>query len=880
MRTDSAVTIRLEDYTPPPALIDAVDMTFELHANQTRVVTRMAVRPNPDNPYGDRLELAGDSVVLAGPPRIGGKDVEAEGFTATPDSLVLINPPQKPFTLEISTTVNPTANTQLMGLYRTSENYCTQCEPEGFRRITYFLDRPDVLATYIVRIEAEKDEAPVLLSNGNNIESGDIAGTTRHYAVWHDPYPKPSYLFALVAGDLASISEKFTTSTGRHVELAIYTEHGKQERAHYAMDALKRSMRWDEAAFGRAYDLDVFNIVAVSDFNMGAMENKGLNVFNDKYVLASPETATDGDYAGIESVIAHEYFHNWTGNRITCRDWFQLCLKEGLTVFRDQEFTADERSRAVKRISDVRVLRSHQFPEDAGPFAHAVRPQSYKEINNFYTATVYEKGAEIIRMLRTLIGQDLFRRGMDLYFERHDGQACTMEQFIQCFAEVSKQDFFDFMTWYFQAGTPEVTLTGEWREDSQTYVLDVSQRVPPTPGQPDKSPSVFPLTIGLISEHGQDIPLLLEDGGNVPNGMLVIKENTQRFVFSQVGSKPVLSANRGFAAPVKIVFEHSDEELLFLAAHDSDSFNRWQALQSYALRIITQAVKTGSGVALDPRYARTFETALSHSEFDSAYLAQLVVIPSETDIAQAIGTDVDPDAIFAARKELKTALGHALLPRLERMYQDLHSDDAYSPDAAQAGRRALRVAVLDLMAATGLPAAEQRALDHYHSATNMTDRMAGLVALMPFEGTARESALEDFYGRFQNDALVVDKWLALQAALPESGTLDRVRGLMAHPAFTLTNPNRVRSLIGIFGAGNPTQFNRADGKGYEFMAGMVLQLDGTNSQVASRLMGAFKSWRMLEPVRRGHAETALRTIAAHANLSADVGDMVTRALAP
>jgi aminopeptidase N len=879
MRTDAPVAVYLKDYTPPPALIDAVDMTFELHPTETRVITRMAVRPNPDAPYTDSLNLVGDGIVLACAPRIEGVELAQERFAATLDSLIVHNPPQKPFTLEIVTSVNPTANTQLMGLYRTSGNYCTQCEPEGFRRITYFLDRPDVLSTYIVRIEADKSEAPVLLANGNKIESGNIGGTDRHYAVWHDPFPKPSYLFALVAGDLAHISDCFTTSTGRAVELAIYTEHGKQARAHYAMDALKRSMRWDETAFGRAYDLDVFNIVAVSDFNMGAMENKGLNIFNDKYVLASPETATDGDYAGIESVIAHEYFHNWTGNRITCRDWFQLCLKEGLTVFRDQEFSSDERSRAVKRISDVRVLRGHQFTEDAGPFAHSVRPESYKEINNFYTATIYEKGAEIIRMLRTLIGPDQFRRGTDLYFERHDGQACTMEQFIACFADVSGQDFSNFMIWYAQAGTPQISAKGTWDASTHTYTLDVTQNVPATPGQPHKVPALFPLVVGLLGANGDDLTLTLENGTSVDAGVLVMKEHNQRFVFKNIGTKPVLSINRGFSAPVHVINDQTDDELLFLAAHDSDTFNRWQALQSYALRVLVKAVREGRDIVLDSRYPRTLETTLTRSEFDSAYLAHVLALPSESDIAQQLGKDIDPDAIQAARRGLKRALAHALMPRLERLYQELESDEAYTPDAASAGKRSLRAVVLDYLTSTKSQHAEQRAFDHYTCSSNMTDRMAGLGALMQIPGETREKALSDFYDRFQHDALVIDKWFALQASLPEAETLDRVRRLMEHPAFTLTNPNRVRSLIGMFAAGNATQFNRLDGTGYAFVTEMVLQLDRTNPQVASRLMGAFKSWRMLEPVRRAHAEAALRKVAAAGSLSADVEDLVSRALA-
>ena len=546
-----------------------------------------------------------------------------------------------------------------MGLYRAGATYCTQCEAEGFRRITYFLDRPDVMAVYTTRIEADKTEAPVLLSNGNLIAQGDVPGTSRHFAIWHDPFPKPSYLFALVGGNLASVKDTFTTMSGRKVALVIYVEPGKEDRCDYAMDSLKRSMRWDEEAFGREYDLDIFMIVAVSAFNMGAMENKGLNVFNDKYVLASPATATDGDYAGIEAVIAHEYFHNWTGDRITCRDWFQLCLKEGLTVFRDQEFTADQRSRAVERISDVRGLRSHQFVEDAGPLAHPVRPEVYHEINNFYTSTVYEKGSEVVRMIRTLLGPDTFRKGMDLYFERHDGQAATVEQFVQCFADASHRDMTQFMRWYSQAGTPDIKVAPHYDPRARTYRLDITQTVPPTPGQPNKEPMVIPLAFGLVGKNGSDLPLLL-DGKPLSRGVIELTKPNQSFVFTGVAERPIPSLNRGFSAPIKLALPIEADDLRFLAAHDSDPFNRWQAVQSLAMTLLkanVAALRAGAAVRDDDGLMAALGAVLKDTTLEPAFVALMLLPPSDADIAREIGSDVDPDAVFAARRKLRAAIG-------------------------------------------------------------------------------------------------------------------------------------------------------------------------------------------------------------------------------
>ena len=824
--------------------------------------------------------LDGDGLTLASL-RLDGEPMPPEHYVATPDRLTIAQPPQRPFVLEIETIVNPEANTQLSGLYRSGGTYCTQCEAEGFRRITYFPDRPDVMAVYTTRIEADKAEAPVLLANGNLRERGELAGG-RHYAVWHDPWPKPSYLFALVGGRLGSIEDRFVTRSGRAVALRIYVEPGKEDRAGYAMDSLKRAMRWDEEAFGREYDLDVFMIVAVSDFNMGAMENKGLNIFNDKYVLASPATATDADYLSIESIIAHEYFHNWTGNRITCRDWFQLCLKEGLTVYRDQEFTADQRSRVVARIGDVRALRAHQFVEDAGPLAHPVRPEVYREINNFYTTTVYEKGAEVVRMLDTLLGPDLFRKGMDLYFARHDGQAATVEQFVQCFADVSGRDLSQFMRWYAQAGTPEVVASGHYDAGSRSYRLDLAQVLRPTPGQPTKQPMVIPLLVGLLGSDGGDLPLTLADGLKPERNLLVLDAAAASFVFKDIPERPVLSINRNFSAPVKLVANLTAEDLRLMAARDSDGFNRWQAVQTLASALLVGNVarlRAGQEPEADEGLLDALGAILADASLEPAFVAEALSPPSEADIAREIGRDVDPDAIFRARTALRTLIGLHLNAPLAETYRRLSASGPYSPDAASAGRRTLKNVCLDLLAATQERHAIGLAAAQYRSADNMTDRLAALSTLALHAVPERTAAFDDFYRRYRDDPLVIDKWFSLQATMPEPATLDRVRALTAHPAFAMSNPNRVRALIGAFAQANQTQFNRPDGQGYEFVADKVLALDGTNPQVAARLASAFRSWRALEEVRRAHAEAALRRIAAAPSLSRDVADIVQRALA-
>jgi aminopeptidase N len=879
MRTEEARPVRLEDYRPPDWLVESVELDVSLDPTATRVRALLSLKPNGGAPAP--LKLDGDGLSLVSL-KLDGAPLAAEHYVATPDRLTIAQPPQRPFQLEIETLVDPSANTQLSGLYRSGAIYCTQCEAEGFRRITYFPDRPDVMAVYTTRIEAAKAEAPVLLANGNLVASGGVPGTDRHFAVWNDPFRKPSYLFALVGGKLGCVEDSFRAMSGRDVTLRIYVEPGKEDRCAYAMDSLKRAMRWDETAFGREYDLDIFMIVAVSDFNMGAMENKGLNVFNDKYVLASPETATDGDFERIEAVIAHEYFHNWTGNRITCRDWFQLCLKEGLTVFRDQEFSADMRSRAVERISDVRGLRAHQFVEDAGPLAHPVRPALYHEINNFYTATVYEKGAEVVRMLKTLIGPDNFRKGMDLYFTRHDGDAATVEQFVQCFADVSGTDLAQFMRWYSQAGTPEVVVTGSHDPGARTYRLDIAQTVPPTPGQPDKEPMELPFAVALVGRDGKDLPLKLADGGSVMRGVLTLTQPAQSFVFAEIEAPPVPSLNRGFSAPIKLIANLSAADLRFLAAHDGDPFNRWQALQTLATRLLVEnaaALRNQGTAREDASFIEALGATLADGKLEPAFVALLLTLPGEADIAREIGRDVDPDAIFTARAQLRAAVGERLGPPLFDHYRRLSEAGPFRPDAASAGRRALRNTCLDLLVATRRPDAIAMAARQYDVADNMTDRMAALAALSLQDVPERAAAIEDFYRRYAADPLIIDKWFTLQAAIAEPATLDRVKALTQHPAFSFGNPNRVRSLISAFAMANQKEFNRPDGAGYDFVVDTVLALDPKNPQLAARLLSALKSWRVLESGRRALAEQALQRVAATSSLSPDVGDIVQRALA-
>jgi aminopeptidase N len=880
MRTETPPTIRLKDYTAPAHLIAHVSLDVSLDPGATRVVATSRVRPNPSaRNAANTLELDGEELELKRI-AINGEEIGDNRYRVEGEKLYIDGVPDDEFELTIETVCNPQANTALSGLYRSNGVFCTQCEAEGFRRITWFVDRPDVMATYDVRIEADKASCPVLLANGNPVEAGELDGG-RHYAKWHDPWPKPSYLFALVGGDLACVTDTFTTMSGREVELRIYVEQGKQDRCAWAMQCLKASMKWDEDAFGREYDLDIFMIVAVSDFNMGAMENKGLNVFNDKYILARPDTATDQDHVHIEAIIAHEYFHNWTGNRITCRDWFQLCLKEGLTVFRDQEFTSDLRSRAVKRIQDVRTLRSHQFPEDGGPLAHPVRPQSYIEINNFYTATVYEKGAEVVRMMKTLLGPDKFAKALDMYFDRHDGDAATVEDFVACMEDASGRDMAQFFHWYNEAGTPAVTARLSWDEAQSSAQLDIRQSLAPTPGQPSKPALHMPLVTGLIGPDGRDMALRLQDGSEVPGGVLELREERQSWTFSGITEKPVLSINRGFSAPVTLTTGQQDDEMTFLMAHDRDTFNRWEAGQTLARSLILstmQAMNDGGTPPDIAAFAGALAQTLDSAQLEPAFKAQMLALPSEADIANMLGRNVDPDLVQRARDQVRARTADKLSGVLEAMASDL-PEGAYSPDADSTGRRSLAYGALSLWSAAAPDEAAALASRQFASAQHMSGVMGPLGVLASLDVPQRDDALAAFHAKYGNDHLLVDKWFTLHAMRPGTDAASHVRKLMGHDDFSIARPNRVRALIGAFAGMNQAGFNAANGEGYDLVAQVIMRLDERNPQVAARMAGGFRSYQIMEPGRRARAQTALARIRDKDGLSKDTLEMVTRLLA-
>jgi aminopeptidase N len=880
MKSEQPQTIYLKDYRPPSHLIDRVELDVSLSPGRTRVMSRLAIRPNPAAKKASAgLKLDGEKLTLLGV-SLNGTSLAPKDYDLTETALILKRTPAGPFSLEIATECDPEANKALTGLYRSRGIYCTQCEAEGFRRITYFLDRPDVLSRYSVRIEADKRDAPVLLSNGNLLEAGDLP-EGRHFARWEDPHPKPSYLFALVGGNLGVIEDEFTTASGRRVALRIYVEPGKESDCRWAMECLKRAMRWDEERFGLEYDLDTFMIVAVSDFNMGAMENKGLNVFNDKLILANPETATDEDYEHIEAVVSNEYFHNWTGNRVTCRDWFQLCLKEGLTVFRDQEFTGDVRSAAVKRIEDVRFLKARQFQEDAGPLAHPVRPASFIEINNFYTLTVYEKGAEICRMLQTILGREGFRKGLDLYFRRHDGQAVTVEDFVAAMADANSADLGQFMLWYSQAGTPELKLRLTHSRRDRTVRLSAEQVLSPSPGQERKKPQHIPLKLGLIDANGEDLPLKV-NGMPLKDGLLHIRKRKQSVVFEDIGEKPVPSLLRDFSAPVKLEVNLADRDLMFLMRHDTNLFNRWQSCQMLAMRLLKKAVaavRAGEPVRVPASFTDALRLSLRDEGLDAAYRATLLGLPGERDIALSIGRDVDPEAVHAARTAFRARLGKALMGDLAETYERHVGTGPYSPDAASAGKRSLRNAALSLMAASGARGALKRVSDHFNSARNMTDCIAALAILATVDLPAREKAFDSFHKRWKHNALVMDKCFSLQAGSPLPSTLDRIAALSAHPLFSMSNPNKVRALYGAFAHGNQARFNDASGRGYHIVADAVMAIDAFNPQIAARLAGAFETWRIFDAKRQQEARRALESIAAKDGLSRDTYEIVTKILA-
>lgn len=867
MRTDEPRAFHLSDYRAPEFRIRTAHLDFALSPQATRVTARLEIaRQSGSGPLilrGENQKLL--AIALDGRP-LGDGD-----YLLDDKSLTLPNPPAD-MVLEITSQINPSANTALEGLFLSNAMFCTQCEPEGFRRITYFLDRPDNLSVFTVRIEADKEQYPVLLANGNRIDAGDL-GAGRHYAVWHDPFPKPSYLFALVAGDLGAIHDSFVTMSGRKVALDIYVEHGNEQRALYAMDALKRAMKWDEDTYGREYDLDIFMIVAVSAFNMGAMENKGLNIFNDKVLLASPETATDDDYARIESVVAHEYFHNWTGNRVTCRDWFQLSLKEGLTVFRDQQFSGDMRSHGVQRIQDVRALRARQFVEDAGPLAHPVQPQSYIEINNFYTATIYDKGAQVIGMLKTLVGQEGYRKSTDLYFERHDGKAATVEDWVRCFEDATDRDFTQFRLWYRQSGTPVIEARGHYDAGEKTYVLELTQLLAPTPGQPEKKPMHIPVCIGLVGAKGMDLPLTLagENHMGPTTRVLELTQKSQRYTFVDVLEEPLLSLGRNFSAPAIFRTPLSRHDRAVLMGKDSDPFNRWEAGQSLAAELMLEA----AGDANDD-YIIAIGDVLARAEEDPAFAAQMLMPPTENELA-AKKAPVDPVGIHQARVDLVRAIALVHRDRLAQLYEHMRESGDFRPEAGNAGRRALRNACLRFLTAADDEAAAGLADAHYRSADNMTDMIAGLAALTRMESPLRDAAFTHFYERFRHDPLVLDKWMSLQAGSPLPETVEAVRRLMKHPAFDIKNPNRVRALVGAFSV-NHLRFHNEDGSGYRLVGELIRALDPLNPQVAARMAGAFESWRRYDPKRQEQMRAELTLIHGLAGISPNLFEITAKML--
>ncbi|HEY0958234.1 MAG TPA: aminopeptidase N [Novosphingobium sp.] len=855
--------IRREDYRAPVWLVPEIALSFTLGLDETRVVSRLSVRRNPDGGGERTLRLNGDGIALRSL-RIDGQianDWRMDG----PDLLVEL--PGDAHEVEVETLIHPASNSQLMGLYASNGMLCTQCEAEGFRRITFFPDRPDVLSTYRVHMEGDKAAFPILLSNGNCVARGEGEGGT-HWAEWHDPWPKPCYLFALVAGDLVANGSSFTTMSGRKVDLNIWVRPGDEDRTQHAMDSLIASMKWDEETFGREYDLDLFNVVAVSDFNMGAMENKGLNVFNTRYVLADPETATDADYDAVEGVIGHEYFHNWSGNRVTCRDWFQLSLKEGFTVLRDQLFSADMGSEAVKRIEDVRVLRSAQFPEDSGPLAHPIRPDSYQEISNFYTATVYNKGAEVIRMMRTMAGPERFRQGTDLYFERHDGEAATCEDFIRAIEDGAGLDLKQFRQWYSQAGTPKVRIV--LRHDGDTAVLALGQVVPPTPAQPIKQPMPIPLRLALFDR---------DTGSHAGEQTIVFDRASAEFHFPGFPRPPALSINRGFSAPVSIEVERPLEDLVFLAAHDDDPFARYEALQSLIVQHLVAAVsgKLSDDARQTGRAAigQALAAILDDAVLDDLMRGELMILPAEAYLAEQLPVS-DPSAIHREREALKAWLAGELRDRLLTLH-DRVCAVPYGRDAAARGARKLKTQALVYLAAADSEEAAKRAAGQYAAADNMTDRQGALMVLCGLDTPAREEALADFRKRYDGNALVIDKWFSLQAGSLHPQVVEHVRALAGHPDFTLGNPNRARALYMGF-AVNPHGFHTPSGEGYRLIADLILALDPINAQTAARFVPPLGRWRRIEPSRSAMMRAELERIAATPGLSRDVREQVTKSL--
>lgn len=880
-------TIYLKDYRAPEFLIDKTDLHFDLGEAETVVTARLQLRRNPAAKSDSKaLELHGTDMVLR-QVSIDGKVLLGSDYLLSPESLTIPGVPDQ-FLLECITVIKPQENTSLEGLYKSRTMYCTQCEAEGFRKITYYLDRPDVMSEFTTTIVADKQAFPVLLSNGNLVEQGDAEGG-RHWAKWHDPFKKPAYLFALVAGDLEFIEDSYTTMSSRKVTLRIYVENKDLDKCDHAMTSLKNAMRWDEEVYGREYDLDIFMIVAVDDFNMGAMENKGLNIFNTSCVLAKPETTTDQGFQRVEGVVAHEYFHNWSGNRVTCRDWFQLSLKEGFTVYRDAEFSADMGSRTVKRVEDVSLLRTLQFAEDAGPMAHPIRPDSYMEISNFYTLTVYEKGAEVVRMIANLLGEDDFRKGSDLYFERHDGQAVTTDDFVRAMEDASGRDLTQFQRWYTQAGTPRLEASGHYDEERQEFALTIKQNCPSTPECEHKLPFHIPVAMGLLGDAGA-LPLYLK--GEAPDTetadnthrVLELKEAEQTFVFERVPEVPVPTLLRGFSAPVKLGYDYSRDDLMLIMRADSDGFSRWNASQQLGVAVIEDAMtayRNNEEVVVDDRLIEAYRSVLADESLDKAMVALMLTLPTEAYLSE-IADVVDVEAIHHGRRAVRLAIGRELSSELSNAYLSYDHSCAYQPTAEAIAERSLCNVALAYLVSTG----DERALDHcyqqYCSSNNMTDVMAALTALVhsdaPDAEHLKREALADYYKRWQTEPLVVNQWLMVQAACPLAGTLDKVKALMEHEAFDIKNPNKVRSLIGGFCGQNAINFHAASGEGYGFLADQILALNGLNPQIAARLLTPLTKWRKYDKHRQGLMKKALERIQAEPQLSKDVYEVVSKSL--
>ena len=885
MRTEQPQMIYLKDYQAPDYLIDETHLTFELFEDHTLVHAQLVMRRNPARGAGlPALALDGQQLELLS---VSLDDIElaAEDYQLS-DSHLILHPTSEQFVVDTSVRIHPESNTALEGLYKSGGMFCTQCEAEGFRKITYYLDRPDVMSKFTTTVVAEQHSYPILLSNGNPIASGpDEDG--RHWATWEDPFMKPAYLFALVAGDLWCVEDTFTTMSERSVALRIYVEPENIDKCQHAMTSLKKSMRWDEETYGREYDLDIFMIVAVNDFNMGAMENKGLNIFNSSAVLARAETATDAAHQRVEAIVAHEYFHNWSGNRVTCRDWFQLSLKEGFTVFRDSEFSADMNSRTVKRIQDVAYLRTHQFAEDAGPMAHAVRPESFIEISNFYTLTVYEKGSEVVRMIHTLLGAEGFRKGSDLYFERHDGQAVTCDDFIKAMEDANGADLSQFKRWYSQAGTPRLAVSEHYDAQQHSYSLTFAQSCPETPDKVEKLPFVIPVELGLLDARGGEIALQLagEAAASGTSRVLSVTEAEQTFTFVGVKEKPLPSLLRGFSAPVKLSFDYSRDQLMFLMQHDSDGFNRWDAGQQLSVQVLQELIgqhQRGEALVMDQRLVEALRTVLGNDQLDQAMVAEMLSLPGEAYLTE-ISDVADVEAIHAAREFARKQLADSLFDALWARYQanrEVSKATPYVAEAEHFARRALQNIALSYLMLSGKPQVLAAALEQFEHSDNMTERLTALAVLVnsPYE-SEKAAALASFADQFKDNPLVMDQWFSVQAGSTLPGGLQRVRELMEHPAFTIKNPNKVRALVGAFAGQNLINFHAADGSGYRFLADLVIELNGFNPQIASRQLAPLTRWRKYDGARQSLMKAELERIRNSGELSSDVFEVVSKSLA-